>query len=1035
MTRRALVRGPVAAIAAFAVAAGPGPLIAPAAADTAQEAVIPPVTAPRVHTDTFSAAGDTGYVFRAEGAEADVWRSYDGRIVRDLGALDFTPHAVRFPDGREWLAVAIAAGAYRTYDIAADTWTSHALPSGQGWLDSFGTDDGLLTVSYANVRNEAGQLTGHSLHLLTGEGDAAADRTVSGWPEGAFVTSTARRGDGRGLVLSYKLGDDRYLGLVDFASGALVWSKSWGKSLPPSQVVLDGGRFGWYAENAVHLLPRTDPSAAEATVTLPTSPSGGLVAYRVALSGDSVLAWYQAGNTPGGAMYPLVAVPVGGGAATTLLPDASNVIPAAGGGALAIGGTGYDDWAAHRVTPDGAGGFRTEPVQRIGNTPPQRYGLALGRGKLRFAEGVEGAEGNLTGLRYARDMGTSAAPGAGEALDSGRSMTGVASCAAGTAAGCAEFFAAGQDVAFVRVGDNGKDSVVVDASPDITSRAVALDSSGGRIVDADDDYAVYNSGSDGRQYVLDIRSGFEKVKLTRTIRAASVWGTTLWSAGGAAGEVTAYDLTTGKTTGTLATAAPCVVNELQALGRWLYWSCGTHGAAGVYDRTTKKNITVPPGEALLGDGFVVRHAGDELVLTDVHTGTATTRTLAALPAGPLPSDRRVTWTVDKYRGHIAYTDAAAATHVLAAGVPASALGILSSSAGNVFQPRESVPWTAAWTFSGPVSSWSVEFRNKATGKLYTTAKGGAVRSAIQVTWNGRDAAKALVPSGIYTWTLRAVPANGQGATLATSGTISVTKGNEIFHGFGPNGVPDVFTLTSDNRLLQRPGTTSGAFGPVTDVGVPRWPSGTGFVPFGDLKKNDCNDMIVRTAAGQLRLYGGDCESDAFMPNGSYTSLGTGFQQYNVMTSPGDMTGDGIPDLIARKSSTSDVYLYKGTSSGKLSARVRLASKWTGYKKVVGAGDLNGDGIGDLLVQDKANVLWRYNGDGKGHLKPRVKLASGWGASYNAVLGIGDLTCDGKADLIARDTAGNLYRYNGNGKGAFGSRTKIATGWRSLKGVL
>ncbi|MET9876535.1 VCBS repeat-containing protein [Actinacidiphila glaucinigra] len=989
MARRALVRGSVAAIAAFAMAAGFSPLIASATADTPPEAVIPPVMVPRLHADTFSTAGGTGYVFRAEGAATSTWRSYDGQVVRDLGASNFTPRTVRFPDGREWLAAAQAVGVYGTYDIAADEWTSHTLPSGQGWLDSFGTDDGLLTVSYANVRNADNQLTGHSLHLLTGEGDAIADRPVSGWPEGAFVSSIVRRGDGRGLLLSYIIGDDRHVGLVDFASGALVWSKSWGAHVPPP-VVLDEDRFGWYEGDAVHLLSRTDPSAAGTTVAVPRSPSGNLVANSVALSGDSVLARYQANNTPGGVMYPLVAVPVGGGAATTLLADASNLVSAADGGALVVGGTGYEDWAAHRVTPDGSGGFRTEPVRWIGNASPERYGLALGRGKLRFAEGVANADGSLSGLRHTRDMGTSAAPGTGQSLGSGGLMTNVASCAAGTAARCAEFFAAGQDVAFVRVGDDGKDSVVVDASPDPTSRTVALDSSGGRLVDADDAYAVYDSRSNGKQYVLDIRDGYAKLKLTRTIRAASVWGTTLWSAGSKAGEVTSYDLTTGKTTATLATTAPCVVEELQALGRWLYWSCGTHGAAGVYDRTAKKNIAVPSGEALLGDGFVVRHAGDALVLTDVHTGTATTRTLAALPASPLPSDRRVTWTVDKYRGHIAYTDAAATTHVLSAGVPASALGTATSSVDNQVWPRDVMqPWTAAWTFSGPVSSWSVEIRNKATGKLYTTLKGGAVRSAVQVTWNGRDAAKALVPSGMYTWTLRAVPANGQGATFATSGTISVTMGDEIFHGFGPDGVPDVFTLTSDNRLLQRPGTTGGAFGAVTDAAIPRWPSGTGFVPFGDLKKNDCNDMLVRTAAGQLRLYGGDCENDAFTPKGSYTSLGTGFQQYNVLTSAGDVTGDRIPDLIARKSSTSDVYLYKGTSSGKLSARVKLASKWTGYKKVVGAGDLNGDGIGDLLAQDKSNVLWRYNGDGRGHLKPRVKVASDWGASYNAVLGIGD----------------------------------------------
>jgi hypothetical protein len=166
------------------------------------------------------------------------------------------------------------------------------------------------------------------------------------------------------------------------------------------------------------------------------------------------------------------------------------------------------------------------------------------------------------------------------------------------------------------------------------------------------------------------------------------------------------------------------------------------------------------------------------------------------------------------------------------------------------------------------------------------------------------------------------------------------------------------------------------------------------------------------------------------------TLGTsGWNQYDVLTSPGDLTGDGRTDLIARQKSTGDVYLCKATSTRKLSARTKIRTAWKGYKKLVGAGDLNGDGYGDLLAQDKSNELWRYNGTASGNFKSsRVKVFNDWGSSYNVIVGVGDITGDGKADLVSRHTAGNLWRNSGDGKGSFGARTKIATGWKAYKGV-
>ncbi|WP_328748556.1 VCBS repeat-containing protein [Streptomyces sp. NBC_00285] len=556
---------------------------------------------------------------------------------------------------------------------------------------------------------------------------------------------------------------------------------------------------------------------------------------------------------------------------------------------------------------------------------------------------------------------------------------------------------------------------------------------GGRFVDATGRYYVYDAASTGKQYV-DAVASFRTadVRRTRSVTAASVWGSALWTPGSGNGVVTQYDLEAKKTVATVSTGAPCTVKDLQVIGRWIYWNCGPTGTAGVYDRTAKKNITVPSGPALVGDGYLVRHdrSAGKLMLTDYHSGTAAAaRAIADLPAGNTADQRRLTWSVDKLGGDIAYVGADKSIRIVQSGVPAQSLAKIESDVDGDsvdVKGRNGVEaWGSYWQLNKP-ANWTFTVRD-AQGRTERTIRGHGAQ--VEVNWDLKTDSGAYPFNGPKTWSLKATAEDG-GGTYTTGGSLGYNGGRQGFHDQGYYSYGELVTLNASGALSLQYTTGKGTFDfKKTGSG---WPAGTVAVPFGDMGADRCAEMLVRMPNGELRRYAGRC-GEPYTPASSHTSLGTGWNAYNVLTAPGDLTGDGRTDLLARKASTGDVYLFANDGASKLKPGVKIRS-WATYKKIVGAGDLNGDGFGDVLVQDKAGTLWRYDGTGTGQVKERVKVFASWGTSYNVVVGVGDITGDGKNDLVSRDTAGNLYRNNGDGKGSFGARTKIATGWQGYKGV-
>ncbi|MCB5165149.1 trypsin-like serine protease [Streptomyces bambusae] len=193
----------------------------------------------------------------------------------------------------------------------------------------------------------------------------------------------------------------------------------------------------------------------------------------------------------------------------------------------------------------------------------------------------------------------------------------------------------------------------------------------------------------------------------------------------------------------------------------------------------------------------------------------------------------------------------------------------------------------------------------------------------------------------------------------------------------------------------------------------------------DLNRDGVQDQVRRTTSGQIQWYNGATKTVSKI----YSDWSTRKQ----IVAPGDVTGDDLPDLV-QVTSTGDLYLNPGNGAGAFNAPVKAGFGWNVYSMVRGAGDLTGDGKTDLIARDSAGALYLYPGTGTagtGAFGSRVRIGTGWNI-YNQITMTGDVNNDGKADLLARDSAGTMWLYKGTGKSGatFATRAGFGGGWNA-----
>jgi hypothetical protein len=129
----------------------------------------------------------------------------------------------------------------------------------------------------------------------------------------------------------------------------------------------------------------------------------------------------------------------------------------------------------------------------------------------------------------------------------------------------------------------------------------------------------------------------------------------------------------------------------------------------------------------------------------------------------------------------------------------------------------------------------------------------------------------------------------------------------------------------------------------------------------------------------------------------------GMRGYRQVVGAGDVTGDGRPDFWAQNH-RGRVFLHRGLARRTFSGREPLG-RWRGVSWLAGGGDYSGDGVPDLVARRRDGALMVLPSRRDGSLGRPVGPVRGPGLSTFS--GAGQLVGDEAPDLLATRTDGAL----------------------------
>ncbi|PKH43403.1 Uncharacterized conserved protein, contains LGFP repeats [Nocardioides alpinus] len=240
--------------------------------------------------------------------------------------------------------------------------------------------------------------------------------------------------------------------------------------------------------------------------------------------------------------------------------------------------------------------------------------------------------------------------------------------------------------------------------------------------------------------------------------------------------------------------------------------------------------------------------------------------------------------------------------------------------------------------------------------------------------------------------------------------------------FNGDGRSDLVARASNGNIWMLPGRGDGtygaALGPTTNLKSMRMLTGAQLVAGsgGDLIGVSGKTLVVVANRDTFEL-------------GSPIDTGVSFAGMDLLLNAGDVNRDGFGDVLARDTS-GQLWFYAGNGAGALAAGRVLGSGWGPITGLAAVGDVTGDGIPDLIgTSGPTLMVWAGNGSGFSPAAPvkggGLVVAAGLPSDLSAfdwVFGVQAMTLKGRNDYVVRDrTTGRAYVYSGRKSGVSNPR--------------